>query len=161
MENNKYSEISNNTSIYTYIDIITEWITERGTSSARANVQTPPSAIFFGLLSEFLSGFLAEGHLSGVSRQSANDKSDNEMMPEAVDRSSGIYLTAEENTGKPQLGYCLMKWLCDLQMSCVGSHSTSGREHEGKEEILGNTSLLGPRRTESHCLRIPLSRSFF
>ena len=34
---------------------------------------------------------------------------DNEMKPEAVHRSPSINLTAEENAGKPQLGYCLIK----------------------------------------------------
>ena len=47
------------------------------------------------------------GHLPRVSRQShlsVNDKGDNEMIPKAVQRSPVIYLTAEENTGKYQLG---------------------------------------------------------
>jgi hypothetical protein len=35
---------------------------------------------------------------------SANDKNDNMMIPGAVQRSSGIYLTAEETPVKPQLG---------------------------------------------------------
>ena len=43
----------------------------------------------------------------------ANDKGDNQMIPGAVHRSSGICLTAEENPGKPQLGDRLMKGLCD------------------------------------------------
>ena len=50
--------------------------------------------------------------LSRVSRQSSllpNDKGDNEMIPGAVHRSPGIYHTAEENAGKPQLGDHLMK----------------------------------------------------
>ena len=34
----------------------------------------------------------------------ANDKGDNEMILGAVLRSPGIYLAAEENPGKPQLG---------------------------------------------------------
>ena len=34
----------------------------------------------------------------------ANDRVDNEMILEALQRSPGIYLTAEENPGKPQLG---------------------------------------------------------
>jgi hypothetical protein len=53
-----------------------------------------------------LSGFLANGYLPRVScqsRLSANDKGD-EMTPGAVRRSHGIYLTTEENLGKPQLG---------------------------------------------------------
>ena len=41
----------------------------------------------------------------------ANDKSDNEMILGAVHRSPGIYLTAEENPRKPQLGDRLMKGL--------------------------------------------------
>ena len=47
---------------------------------------------------------LANGHLPRVSRQSANDKGDNEMIPEAVHRSHGIYHIAEESPRKPQLG---------------------------------------------------------
>ena len=39
----------------------------------------------------------------------ANHKGDNEMIPEAVHRSPGICLTAEENPEKPQLGDCPMK----------------------------------------------------
>ena len=47
----------------------------------------------------------------------ANDKGDNEMILGAVHRSPGIYLTAEENPRKPQLGDRLMKRLCD--QSCL------------------------------------------
>ena len=43
----------------------------------------------------------------------ANNKGDNEMIPGAVHRSPGIYLTAEENPEKPQLRDRLMKELCD------------------------------------------------
>ena len=56
---------------------------------------------------QLLSGFVTKGHLprvSGQSRLSANDKGDNEMILGVVHRSSGICLTAEENSGKPQLG---------------------------------------------------------
>jgi hypothetical protein len=35
---------------------------------------------------------------------SADDKGDNEMIPEAVHRSPAFYLTAEEIFAKPQLG---------------------------------------------------------
>ena len=48
-----------------------------------------------------------KGHLPPVSRQSSlstNRKSDNEMIPEAVHISPGIYLTGDENSGKSQLG---------------------------------------------------------
>ena len=47
------------------------------------------------------------GHLLRVSRQSrqwANDKVDNEIKPKVVHRSLFIYLAAEENYEKPQLG---------------------------------------------------------
>ena len=54
---------------------------------------------------QLLSGFLANGHLARVSRLSANDKIDNEMVPGAVHRSPGIYLTARvfENRIKRQI----------------------------------------------------------
>ena len=39
---------------------------------------------------QLLSGFLANDHLLRMSHQSANDKGDNEMIPRAVHRSSGI-----------------------------------------------------------------------
>ena len=42
-----------------------------------------------------------------------NDKGENEMNPGAVQSSPGIFLTAVENPGKPQLGDRLMKGLCD------------------------------------------------
>ena len=42
--------------------------------------------------------------VSRQSRVSLNSKGDNEMVPGAVHRSAGIYLIAEENPGKPQLG---------------------------------------------------------
>ena len=41
--------------------------------------------------------------VSHQSRLSAN-KDDNEMIPEAWYRSLGIYVIAEENPGKPQIG---------------------------------------------------------
>ena len=43
------------------------------------------------------------------SRLSANDKGDNEAKPGAVHRSPGIYLIAEENPEKSQLGDRLVK----------------------------------------------------
>ena len=48
---------------------------------------------------QLLTGFLVKGHLPQVSHQScllANDKVDNETIPGAVHRTSGIYLAAEE-----------------------------------------------------------------
>ena len=58
----------------------------------------------------------------------ANDKDDNEMILDDVQKSPGIYLTVEENSRKPQLGDRQMKGLCDQlspQMMSVRSHSTS------------------------------------
>jgi hypothetical protein len=53
--------------------------------------------------------FLANCPLPKVSHQSANQKGDNEVKLGVVHRSSGICLTAEENTGKHQLGDHLME----------------------------------------------------
>ena len=71
----------------------------------------------------------------------------NEMIAGAVHRYPGIYLTAGENSRKPQLGDRLIKGLCDqsylqmgslfLQIRSVGSHSTSGREKERIKERMG------------------------
>ena len=55
----------------------------------------------------------------------ANDKSDNEMIPEAVHRSRGIFLTAEENLEKSQLVERLMKRLCDHSSPQMGSLTLS------------------------------------
>ena len=43
----------------------------------------------------------------------ANDKGDNEMIPGAVHRTSGICLMAVKTPGIPQLGDRLIKGLCD------------------------------------------------
>ena len=95
---------------------------------------------------QFLSGFLANDHLPRESRQSrlsANGKVDNEVKPGTVHISPGIYLTAEENLGKIQLGDHLIKAVHQeiasngvlyLQMTFIGSYSTSGRKLEGKKE---------------------------
>ena len=53
----------------------------------------------------------------------ANDKGDNEMILGAVHRSPGIWLTAEENPRKPQLGDSLMNGLRDQSSSQMGSPS--------------------------------------
>ena len=61
-------------------------------------------------------------------------------------RSAGIYLIAEENSGKPQLGDRLIKAMrlviasngvSFLHMKSIGSHSTSGSEKEVKKEWTG------------------------
>ena len=36
-----------------------------------------------------------------------DDKDDNEIKPDSMHKSPGIYLAAEENSGKPQLVDCL------------------------------------------------------
>ena len=86
-----------------------------------------------------LSDSLANDHLPRVSRLSANNNGDNEMIPEAVHRSPGIYLTTEENPEKPQLGNRLMKAVQPviatnevpyLQMRSIELH----REKQGKDE---------------------------
>ena len=60
------------------------------------------------------------------------------MKPEAV-HISGIFITAVENPGKPQLGHLLIEVLrlvmtsngvFYLQMASVGSHRTLGRKKE-------------------------------
>jgi hypothetical protein len=68
------------------------------------------------------------------------------MILGAEHRSPGIYLTAEGDPVKLQLGDCLMKAVrpeiasnvipC-LQMRSVGSYSTSGREKKGKKDGMG------------------------
>ena len=88
------------------------------------------------------SGFLTKGDLPRVSRQSflsTNDVGDNEMIPGAVHRSPDIYLMAEDNLGKPQLGDRLMKaanGVPNLEMKLVQPESSSGREKEGKEGVV-------------------------
>jgi hypothetical protein len=54
----------------------------------------------------------------------AKDKGDNEMILEAVHRSSGICLRAEENRRKLQLGDRLMKELCDQSLPQMGPLSS-------------------------------------
>ena len=49
-----------------------------------------------------------------VSRRSANDKGDNEMITGAMLRSPGIYHTGEEDAGKPQQG--------DVDEGCATCH---------------------------------------
>ena len=81
---------------------------------------------------QFLSGFLAKGHvaLSVASVTSvANDKGDNEMILGAVHRSPGISLVSDEGAVRP---FIASNGVPFLQMRSVGSHSTSGREREGK-----------------------------
>ena len=46
----------------------------------------------------------------------ANDKDNNEMIPGAVHRSPGIFLKAEGNPGKPQLGDHKMMFSLKVQV---------------------------------------------
>ena len=62
--------------------------------------------------------------LPRVSQESTNDESDNEMIPGAVYRSPGIYLTAEENSRKPQLKDRLMKRMCHRSSTQMGYFSS-------------------------------------
>ena len=69
------------------------------------------------------------------------------MIPEAAHRSPGIFLKAEENPEKPQLGDRLMKGLCNQSQTSNGipflqtrsgrSQSRSGREKGGKGDRTG------------------------
>ena len=58
----------------------------------------------------------------------SNDKGDNEMIPEAVHISPGIYRKAEENPGKLQLGDRLRKGLCDQLSPQMGRNKDGTRE---------------------------------
>ena len=87
---------------------------------------------------QLLSEFLVKSHSPRVSGQSRLSTNDNEMIPGDMHRSPGIYLTAEENLAKPQLGdrrsVIASHWIPNLQMRSVGSHNVSGSEKEGKLE---------------------------
>ena len=64
---------------------------------------------------------------------SAIDKGDNEMKSGGVYRSSGIYLTAAENPGKPQLGDRLkLGTFPQNEVSRIAQHIRKG---DGKDEI--------------------------
>ena len=85
----------------------------------------------------------ANGYFPGVSRQLrllVNDKGDNEMIVKAMHRSPGVCLPVKENPGNPHVGDGLMKSVRSditsngvsyLQMTSVGSHSTSRRKKKG------------------------------
>ena len=103
---------------------------------------------------QLLSRFLAKARLPRVSRHSrsvVNNKGDNEMIPEAVHRSPGICLTAEENPRKPRKPsdegavrpVISSNGVLFFQMRSVGSHSTSGREKEGNKERMGWEDRIG------------------
>ena len=96
---------------------------------------------------QLLSVFLAKGHLIRISRQSRRlpkDKAKNQIIPGAVHRSPGIYLTTEENSGKPQLGDSLRKAMRSvivsngvpyLQMKWLDPTAHQGRRR--KDGIIG------------------------
>ena len=85
-----------------------------------------------------LYGFLTKGYFPRVSphsRLSTDDKGDSEMIPGAVHRSPGIYLTAEENPGQPQLGDRLMKNVRQVITSNeLGRIAQHDREGERRKE---------------------------
>ena len=86
-----------------------------------------------------MSRFLAKGHLPRGLRQSrlsANDKGDNETIPEGVHRSPDITLFT--STVRPSMKAVRTVIASNrvpyIQMRSVGSHSTSGMEKEGKKK---------------------------
>ena len=121
---------------------------------------------------QLLSGFLAKGHLPRVLRQSrlsAKDKGDNELIPGTLHRSSGIYLMAEENPGKPLLGDRLMKVVrpfmasngvpcLEIKVDRIARHI---REGEGRTEGEAHVGNVRPGIVEVFS-RIPDScKSFY
>ena len=78
----------------------------------------------------------------------ASDKGDNEMILGAVHRSPGICLRAEKNPRKPQIGdegavrpVIVSNGVPFLQIRSIESHSTLGREKEGKKERMRKDSI--------------------
>jgi hypothetical protein len=69
---------------------------------------------------------------------SANDKDDNETIPGPVHRFPGIYLTAEEILGKPQLGERLLKASPQDEIGMIAQHIRMGEE--GKKERRGHSN---------------------
>ena len=93
---------------------------------------------------QFLSGFLAKGHLPRVSRQLRLSVMIRVIMKwfQAVHRSPGICLTAEQNPRKPQLGDHLMKGLCNHRLKWgpfplneVSRIAQYIRKGEGKDRV--------------------------
>ena len=85
-----------------------------------------------------------------MSRLSASDEGDNEVKPGTVLRSRSICFMTEVDPGIRQLGERLLKatrpvlvsnGVRYLQIKSVGSHSTSGRENEGKD-VVGNKGSI-------------------
>ena len=60
-----------------------------------------------------------------MARQSTNDKGDNAVKPGTVHKPPGIYINAEETSGKPQLGDRLMK---AMRTIIVSNRDVSERE---------------------------------
>ena len=78
----------------------------------------------------------------------ADVKGDNEVKPRALQRSLGIYIMAEENHRKPQVGDHMIKSIKSviasngvpyLQMKSLVSHSTSERR-KGRKKGRGRIS---------------------
>ena len=97
-----------------------------------------------------------------VSRQSANDKGDNEVKSGAVHRSPGICLTAEENpekTSARRRSDELCKTIYRLNWSplppnrSIGSHITSEREKRKKKKKRTGTEVRSRPTDLYHCTK--------
>ena len=92
--------------------------------------------------------YLTNSFLRQVSRQSplsANDKDNNETIPGTLNKSPGIYLTAEKNSGKPQLGDSIMKAerpvITSNGFPCLQMTRTSQHIREGESEKVNDGTL--------------------
>ena len=91
---------------------------------------------------QILSGFLFNGHLPRVSRQSrllANDKGEYEKIPEVVHRSPGIYLTAEktlENLSQETVASNEVP-LPQNKICGIAHHVIEGEGRKGVKDYLG------------------------
>ena len=86
---------------------------------------------------QLLSGFLGKDHLPRVacqSRLSANNKSDNEMIPGVMHRSPGIYLSVRTQLIQAVRPVIASNEVPYLQMRSVGSQSTLRWEKNGKKK---------------------------
>ena len=98
--------------------------------------------------------------MSHQSHLLANDKGDNEVKPGAMHRFPGIYLMAEENPGKSQLGDNLMKAVTShclkwgpLRYTDVGriaQHNRYEEEKEGRKRLGGPKVLVYLHRYNQH-----------
>ena len=99
------------------IDICCPWSHVLRPKKLQASVAVPPAPVRVPSQRPLAPSVASVTSVTSV----ANDKGDNEMILEAVHRSPGICLTAEENSRKPQLGDRLMKGLCENSLPQMGS----------------------------------------